>query len=196
LAFAVPSICQEKQDKLYCGAGVIADITYLGDAVFKGTTVNGVAKIIGDLQAEHAKFNQLNVIGDLTAIDINLQGELNVKGDATITESKFFDDAVIVGNAKICNTVFQTTTKIVGDVDITKTQFFASLGLSADKAQFTDVRSQTITFNPASSPQKLYLYSQNIISGNIIFASNHGFVFLNKESQVTGTITGAKIIYQ
>lgn len=186
-------ICSEKHDTLYCGKATLDNLHYLGDAVLDGTTVTGSMKITGDLEMHHSHVNNINIIGDLTANDSDVDGEAIVKGNATLSNIKFKAPTRIVGDVKASNTEFATDSSIIGDMDVRNTNFKGTLTLAADKAYMAHSNALTINFTKTYKSQNLYLNQNSFVNGDINFPSNHGSVYISDGARVSGKISGGKV---
>lgn len=187
-------VCSERHDKLYCHAGEVDHLSYLGDAVLDGTTVTGSMKITGDLNMSNAQVNTINIIGDMKASDSDVNGEAVIKGDAALSNVKFRADTRIVGDAKALNTEFSTTTSIIGDIEVKNTNFRGVLTLAADKAYMSHSTALSIYFTPTYKSQNLYLNQNSYVNGDIHFPSNRGTIYLEVGSHVTGNVIGGNIV--
>ncbi len=194
-ANSIEKICIEKSDKLYCENGVIDHITYFGDVIFHGTTVTGVTKILGDVSADHANFNTLDVTGDFNAVNTNINGCASIIGDVNSDQLIFNEKTTINGDLEATQIKFLGATEITGDIHISNGSFGNDLALSSFKSTFIHSTTKNIEYSPTSKQQITYL-DNSVVNGNIKFSSDHGTVISRNGSVIYGTVVGGKLINQ
>lgn len=215
-SFADNPVCNDVVGVLHCGAGNIDNIDHLGDVYLSGTQVNNLLSVTGNVQADNADINEVNITGNLDASHLVIHGALHTTGIFRVDNSNFGALAVITGNVDGHHDVFSNETRMTGDVIVRSETFKATStftgGLTAEASRFNSPItlnaclaefSQSTTADIQVTPQKncpddvekLYLRDKTHVNGNIFFPGGNGQVYISKDSIISGKVNGGTIIH-
>lgn len=142
----------------------------------KSIKVNGQA-ILGE---EVLVKEKIIINGSLIAKHVNFESDLVANGTATLVDSKVKGNAVFSGNVSAKNSIFTN-----------------SINLLASKSEFNHCQIDNLTVQALSyknSVQKIWLADGTTISGDILFQSGIGKVYIDATSTIKGRIIGGIII--
>jgi hypothetical protein len=149
---------------MVCSSGIAKTLTANGAVTLNGTTVQGDAKINGDLSASNAIFTQAaTVVGDVTLKGVVAQGETSITGSLDSDGSVFDDKLTVAANTV---TLHNTT---AADIVINSGDGIVS-------------------------PQTLVLSGKTEITGNITFVAKDGIVKIDNQVKLLGKVIGAQVV--
>ncbi|WP_010302931.1 hypothetical protein [Candidatus Odyssella thessalonicensis] len=133
-------------------------------------------KINGSLAVDQLEAHQGLVSGSLTGHNISILKDLSVEG------SLAGDRITVLGRTKIAGNL----SVIGGD--------FTDIDIEGDASDLTDSRAANIHFKKViTDTQKLYLRGKTIVSGDIVFESGKGEIYLGTDAVIKGQVKGATI---
>lgn len=149
------------------------------DAVIaKRLLVNGQA-ILGDGVLVKEK---LVINGSLISKQVEFESGLEVSGATSIEGSRIKDKAVFSGTLDAKNACFGSLVELLAS----KSEF--------DNCQMDTLKIQALPF--ISSVQKIWLKNGTTITGDILFESGTGKVYVDASSAINGCLIGGTLIQQ
>lgn len=144
----------------------------------RGIKVNGQA-ILGEdvLVKEHIVIN-----GSLTAKKVDFESNLDANGTASLTDSTVKGNAFFSGTLSTKNSTFTNSINLL----TSKSEF--------NHCQINGLTVQALPF--INGVQKIWLANRTTVTGDILFQSGIGKVYIDTTSAVQGHIIGGSLIHK
>ncbi len=150
------------------GRTELTDTTVAGDVRINGATMFDGATVAG----------KTKINGKLEAKDSSLQ-DLNVNGSVTLEKTQVKGAAYINGSLRAKDSSFSKV------IDI------ASNNIFLESTTTTDI---TVRESDSQTQQTIALLDHSKINGSINFEQGNGIVYVSKDSNITGKVTGGTIV--
>ncbi len=164
-----------------------------GSATFKDLKIDEFMIINGSASGKNLQVKKLKVSGSLTTKYMTAN-DVEVSGAAALREVVIKNSLIVDGSLKTEHIRVQGKTVISGGLKASNGSF-DSIEISSDRAELAKSRVNNIYFfNSNNRPQILELKSGTVVSGNVIFKSGKGKVYLFDGSKVEGKVEGGEVI--
>ena len=134
----------------------------------------GPSSFFGATVCSQGKMDSISVNGPLT-INSTTLNSVSVNGTVTANQSK-------IGNLTI-NGVLTAVSSNFNTVNIKGNAYFTN----------SKINNINVTQSPWFGSYKIYLRSNTVVNGNIVFTKGHGIVYQSKNAKIVGTIIGGRI---
>lgn len=100
---------------------------------------------------------------------------------------------IVFGQASLHHSIIKDETYINGILSAKHVNFYKKLTVSAYKTYLSNAHSRDIEISRKGGTQIVCIGANSVVDGNILFASNHGVVIIDKSSKINGRVFGAYI---
>lgn len=153
---------------------------------YPGTTICGKGEVDNVVAYGVATLNDTTVLqktdvsGTLTATDANLN-MVNSKGNTTLQK-----------------TTVNGSNHFFGGLQTNGSTFKKTLTISSTSVTLTDTKTVDVSLGDIKPvvTQELYLKGNTLINGDITFKQGHGIVYLSGNAQISGKVSGGKVVHQ
>ncbi len=158
----------------------------LSNHSFENLTVSGSANL-KDLKID----KDLVVSGSVTAVNMTADN-ISVSGSASLEKIKVKNNLEVSGSISGSNVTVTGKTKVSGGMTISEGDF-SDIEISAKRLKLVNSKAHNILLLDSDSKQKLKL-KNSIVSGDVIFESGEGEIYLDNNSKILGKVEGGNII--
>ena len=192
--------------KVYADTTTINGSTTLKDTAFESLSINGSLNfrkleikkdlnVNGSVDGTKLKCRKLNVNGSLRGEKVKVE-YAKVKGSLFVKDFHVKHDLEVEGGVQAIDIAVAGKTRIDGDLSATDGEFSAIEVMNTktylNKCKVKDIVVKKIAHS--NKIQKLDLIEGTIVSGDVIFESGEGEIYLSNDSIIKGTVKGAQII--
>ncbi len=200
-------VCQKQFGNLVCGQGTVDQVTHVGAAVLKGTTVTDNASFTGSSTLKNVTINHLTSTGSIKIEDSHLKS-MNATGPTKIVDVHV-DKATVTGTAHINQSsikVFKGLGALIANAsDIETIENTGSVSLTGVTVKSANIYNLNTHIDAGQVDQLVNSYDQEegspvvCLSGNakvssIKFAEKHGTVYVEGKLDHEPSITNGKLI--
>lgn len=140
------------------------------------STLSQTTTINGFVTAKHSQFEDLTVNGDADLDQVTVTGKTIIHGKINTDDSKF-----------------ENSVSIHGQISAEDSQFKKEITIYGNHSEFENCALTDIIIEKVSDQKTLHLYLEETnVSGNVTFLSP-GIIHMDKDSKITGKVTGATI---
>ncbi len=184
---------QQIDGSAHLSSGVYEALIVNGSLTFENLVVDEDVQVSGAASGNGLKAKKIRVDGafkgkNLEANEVIVSGSFS--GENIQVQKTLEVDGAFNANHVICS----GKTTVAGSMSVAKGKFDA-LDLSSRKSDLTDTTVKTILVRKENTEiQKLELRGETVVSGDVIFESGVGEVYLFDRAEIQGSVQGAKII--
>lgn len=178
--------------KLKTSMLALITIFYALNAIAKSDDV--CSRLGAITECGEGKISQLDVAGKATLRGTTVLGNTHIAGILKATNATL-KDLELAGKAKLVASQVHGNARISGYLLACKSHFTNKLIISSDHTRIENSTLPSITIQPGSRDQVLYLANNSLVKGDVTFDSGRGMVLMDQTSQISGNVKGGYINY-
>lgn len=154
--------------------------------------INGSYKISNTVISNKIKINGQAILGE----DVSVKEKIVINGSLISTKADFNSDLVVNGSASLVDTKVKGHSFFSGNLVAKNSVFSNTINLLVSKSEFEHCQVNTLTIQalPVNIVQRIKLSNATTVTGNILFQSGMGEIYVDATSVIQGNIEGGTLI--